>query len=48
MIFMDSDEKDPLKTEYEPYLTPMQPYIVLFVVITVIVLFAGWFFSRWR
>ncbi|HMF67663.1 MAG TPA: hypothetical protein VK602_08655 [Phyllobacterium sp.] len=43
---MDSDERDPPKTEYEPYLTPMQPYVVLFVVITAAVLFAGWLFSR--
>ena len=43
---MDPDEHEPPKAEYDPYLTPILPYVVLFVVITIAVLFAGWWFSR--
>jgi hypothetical protein len=43
---MDLDDQKPPKAEYDPYLTPMRPYVVMFVVITVAVLFAGWLFSQ--
>ncbi|MEK1890596.1 MAG: hypothetical protein AAAB35_24120 [Phyllobacterium sp.] len=43
---MEPDDSSPLKAEYEPYLTPVLPYVIVFIITTTLVITAGWMFRR--
>ncbi|SDP32085.1 hypothetical protein SAMN05428967_1602 [Phyllobacterium sp. YR620] len=39
---MEPDDPTPPRAEYEPYLTPVLPYVIVFIITTTLVISAGW------